>query len=464
MPPVVGAGTGAPQADTTAPLRDFLAAARGAGLRISPAESIDAVRTLEVVGYADRALMRDALGQVLAKTAAEKAAFEDCFERFFRRDAFRAAQPPSALPGDQAEQPAGDPQAGDPQAGEGGSALGRMLRQGDRAALSAALEAAAEEARIRDIRVFTQVNLFTRRMLERMGLGALERQIADGGPQAAGLREGLDWLRGEARAHVDRALQLFARGEAERFRAERLAQARLASLDRRDIARMQMLVRALARRLATRYSRPRRRALRGQLDVRRTLRRNMAWGGVPFRTVWKQKRIDKPRLMVLCDVSGSVAAVAQFLLLFVFSLREALSGLRAFAFSASLAEVTETLASQPIDQALAQVMATHGFGSSNYGACLEDFAQLALSDLDRQTTVIILGDGRGNRNPPRVELLRAIAERAKQVIWLNPEHPFAWGTGDSDMLRYQPHCRIATVCNSLAQLERVISDVLRQSA
>ena len=447
-------------------LLDFVRAARGTGIRISPAESIDAIEARNALGWEDRAALRDGLGLVLAKTAEEKAKLAECFDLFFARSDLRGGEAPpleAAAPENAApdQQPASGA-AGEPQGG-GGSALGNMLRNADLAELAARMERAAEESGVRNISVFTQVNLYARRMLERMGLQELDREIARGGPAAQQLRQGRDWLRGEARALVERNLALFARGETEKYREEMLRRARLSSLDRRDVARMRMLVRAMARRLAARYARPRKHARRGMLDARRTLRRNMPWGGIPFRTIWKTRKIEKPRLMVLCDVSGSVAAVAQFLLLFLWSLNEALSGLRAFAFSNRCIEVTEILNQLPIEQAGAEIMVQVGFGSSAYGASLEDFDRLALRDLNHQTTVLILGDARGNRTEARADLLRDIADRAKQVIWLNPEHPMAWGTGDSDMPRYRPYCKLATHCATLDQLERVIEDLLRAS-
>ena len=127
------------------------------------------------------------------------------------------------------------------------------------------------------------------------------------------------------------------------------------------------------------------------------------------------------------------------------------------------AEETITLL-QACEQAGAEIMVQVGFGSSAYGASLEDFDRLALRDLNHQTTVLVLGDARGNRTEARADLLRDIADRAKQVIWLNPEHPMAWGTGDSDMPRYRPYCKLATHCATLDQLERVIEDLLRASA
>lgn len=441
----------------TEPLRDFLRAARGAGLRLSPAESIDAMRAMQVVGWQDRTAVKDALGLVLAKTPAEKQALDQVFERFFA--------PPGAPPAapEQAPDVATQPQPGQGFGGGEGGGLAAQIEAGDLAALQAALAEAAAAENLRDIQVFTQVNLFTRRILERMGLREIEARIARG-EASAQLREGLDWLRGEARALVERNLALFGAPQLEAWREQRLRDARLGSLDRRDVERMRALVRTLARKLAARHARPRRQRLRGQLDARRTIRRNMPWGGVPFRTVWKQRVIEKPKLLVLADVSGSCAPLAQFLLLFLHELNAALSGLRAFAFAGGCIEVTELLDRLPIEAASAEIMARIGWGSSSYGASMEDFARLALGSIDHRTTVLVLGDARGNRTDPRVDLVQAISERAKQLVWLNPEPPLSWGSGDSDMLRYRPFCRLATQVNTLAQLERVVTDLLEKRA
>lgn len=443
------------------PLLDFFRAARSAGLRISPAETIDAVQAVQFVGFADRTRLRDTLGLVLAKTAEEKRAFAACFDLFFARSGFRdeATEADSTAP---PENPLGG--EGEGKGGDGG--LARMILAGDQAALAAAAEQAATETGVSNITIFTQVNLYTRRILERMGLGAVEREIAASpeAPRTARLRAGRDRLREQVKDLVQQNLLLYAQGRNEEFRERVLSRTRMAAIDRRDHDRMRLLVRAMARRLATQYGRKRKRDRRGVLDVRKTLRRNMGWEGVPFLTVWKQETIDKPKLVVLCDVSGSVAALAQFLLLFLYSLNEALAGLRAFAFSGSLADVSDLLEGLPIDRAIPAVMDRAGFGSSNYGRALADFEAGFMPLLDSQTTVIILGDGRGNRTDPRVDILARMANRAKQIVWLNPEVRTVWGTGDSDMLRYAHHCRVATVCNTLDQLDRVISDLLRDGA
>jgi uncharacterized protein with von Willebrand factor type A (vWA) domain len=445
------------------PLLDFFRAARSAGLRISPAESIDATRAAQVVGFADRERLKDTLAIVMAKTVEEKHEFGAVFDLFFKRGDFAAAAEPdaNAPPGPQ-PQP-GDEAGGGEGNGGGSGQLAEMLLAGDQAALAAAVEQAGQEAGLSNIALFTQVNLFTRRILERMGLQALERAIA-AAPEAertGRLRQGRERLREQVKEFVEQNLALYARGETEAFRARMLTQTRLSAIDRRDHERMRLLVRAMARRLATQYGRNRKRDRRGVLDVRRTLRRNMGWDGIPFLTIWKQERIQKPKLVVLCDVSGSVAAIAQFLLLFLYSLNEALSDLHAFAFSGNLVDVSEILERNPIETAIPEVMARAGFGSSNYGMALEDFEREHMRLLDSHTTVILLGDGRGNRTEARVDILTRMADRAKQIVWLNPEYRTLWGTGDSDMLRYAPHCRVTAVCNTLQHLERVIGELLR---
>jgi uncharacterized protein with von Willebrand factor type A (vWA) domain len=465
------------------PLRRFLQVARGAGLRISAAEGIDAARAVDLVGFADRAVLKDSLGLVLAKTPEEKAAYDEVFDIYFKRDEFAGGNDAAAedWPPSEREPPSdgangdgagGDGAGGDGMGGQGGQSLGSLLASDDRAALATAMEQAARESGIENIRFFTQKNLYARRILDRMGLRALERDLEAmrqaGTPEGLGrarfLEGKLEALRDSVRDFVERNLLLFARGDTEKFREELLKSARFSNLERRDLDRMRVLVRQMAKKLAARYAKTRRRRLRGQLDTRRTLRRNMGWGGIPFITVWKQKRNEKPRVMVLCDVSGSVAAMAQFLLMFMYAINEALSDIRSFAFAGSLIEVSEILEKGPVEEAITRIMSLIGFGSSNYGNSFADFEDGWMKFVTNKTTVIILGDARGNRTDPRTDVVGRLSQRSKRIIWLNPEYRSAWGTGDSDMYRYAPFCNLATVCNTLRHLERVIADILEDAA
>jgi len=466
-----------PQAPASEPLRRFLQVARGAGLRVSAGEGIDAARAVDIVGLADRAVLKDTLGLILAKTPDEKALYDEAFDLYFKRDEFTGkgdgteAGAEDDAPGQQPTSSLTGGPAGDGMGGQGGQSLGQLLMDDDRAALATMMEQAARETGIENIRFFTQRNLYARRIVDRMGLGALERDMEamrqSGTPEGLTRAQVLDGrieaLRDAVRDFVDRNLILFAKGDTEKFREELLKSARLSNLERRDLDRMRVLVRQMAKKLAARYAKTRRRRLRGQLDTRRTLRRNMGWGGVPFITVWKQKRIEKPRVMVLCDVSGSVAAMSQFLLMFLYALNEALSDIRSFAFSGSLIEVSEILEKQPVEEAITRIMSLIGFGSSNYGNAFADFEDGWMRHVTNKTTVIILGDARGNRTDPRTDIIGRLSARSKRIIWLNPEYRSAWGTGDSDMPRYSPFCGLVTVCNTLRHLERAITDLLEDA-
>ena len=445
-------------------LLGFIEVARSAGIAVSTAESLEVFRALELLGIDERQAVRDALEVLIVKTAEERERFGPCFERYFGLESPLGlpSAPSPARPNGGVPQPASEAERE-----QDGGALAQMLLADDRAALVRALYAAAVAADVGSIRQFTQTGAYVRRVLEALDVRQLEGLIArlrtNGSPEDAALADYLEARRdavGElARDLVERRLALRA-GDGDRLRDAFLMDARLTNVDPRDVERMRVLIRAIARRLATRYGRTRKRAQRGRLDVRHTMRRNVAFDGVPFRTSWKQRRIQKPRLVLLCDVSGSVSRVAHFFLLFVHGLSAALGDVRAFAFADRTLEVSEILRSARYEDALPAVMRELGFRSSDYGRSLAEFEGSWGDALDRKTTVIVLGDARTNYGDPRVDVVRRIAARAKRLIWLNPEPRAAWGTDDSAMLAYLPHCREARVCNRLRHLEQFAKDLL----
>lgn len=441
----------------------FFRAARGVGCRISPPESMDAMSAVAAIGYSDKERLRDALLLTIAKTPDEKAALAECFDLFFKSPEPKNLEEASS---DDDSSEGGEPEAGegaDAESGEQFGELAKLLMSGDRGAVASAMQAAADQAKLSEIRFFTQRGLFSSRILEAMGMERLESDIE--AQQAAGnqpqrLMNARDGLREAVRDMVNDAITLYTREGTEALRNDILRNVPLNRLERQDIERTRKLVGEMARRLRDKYNKPRRKKNRGRLDTRKTIRRNASWGGIPFITVWKQKRVDKPKIIALCDVSGSVARVAEFLLLFLYSLNEAISDIHTYAFSGRLVDVSEILDGNAIDKAMQDVMKTVGYGSSDYGKSFEDFEDGFMSEVTNRTTVIILGDGRTNNLDPRTDILRRISERARRVIWLNPEPRFAWGTGDSEMPRYEPYCTFMRTCGTVRQLERVVVDLM----
>ena len=482
-------------------LTDFIRALRAADLRISTSETIDAGAVLQLIGYDDRLLLRGALAQALAKTEDEKAAFAETFDRFF---AFRqidkpAGGPPSAQEPDGEGQGDGeanghDGQPGSPQQGEGGGAPGggggqsasggaegedgaepdlvALLESGDQARLAVALAEAARVEGLNQIRSFMQRGLFAYRIMQRMGLAGLDRVIHEEQGSAeperqqrgARLEAAREQLRGQVRDYVEKQMQLFTANAGRRLREDVLSQIRLTNLDQSDLRIMRELVRKMAKRLVALHSRRRKIDRRGVLDVRKTIRANIEFDGLMFHTKWKQERIDRPKVMAVCDISNSVAPVARFLLMFLYSVQEVLPKVRSFAFSNALGEITPLFESHDMDEALAEAIKRHGGGGTDYGQAFVDLAELALDDIDHRTTVLIMGDARSNYTDPRADILKLIHQRARRVLFLNPERKTSWDSGDSVMRSLTPYCDRAVSCASLRDLRRVVSDLMRSGA
>ena len=448
-------------------LHRFFRAARGAGVHVSPAESIDAMRAVAKVGFEERGILRDTLLLTLAKSEDEKKSLGACFDLFFSQP--EPSQPKDAnsengaanenqAPQNQVAQPAGGGQS------QNLGPLAQMLLSQDTSQLAAAIANAASAAGLSDIRYFTQRGLFSSRILEQMGIARLNDDLdaltADNPALAERLTAATDALRESVRDRVSQALLLFGREEAENLRNEILRNAPLARIEPRQIEEMRALIRQMARRLRERFSKPRKRQRRGHLDVRRTLRKNAAWGSVPFLTAWKRKHRDRPKIVALCDVSGSVARVSDFFLLLIHSLHEVVSDVRSFAFSGHLIEVSDVLESKSAEEAMREIMAKVGFGSSDYGSSFADFERQWMESVTPQTTVIVLGDARSNNLDPGADILRRISERSKRVVWLNPEGRMTWGWGDSEMPRYATFCNLVRQCATAQQLERAVSDIV----
>lgn len=460
-------------------LTEFVTLLRRNGLRTSPAEVADAVNAIALLGYDDRQRFHDALAGTLAKSWQDGPVFERCFENFFRFTAddasmtAAAAPSPPPLPEDlqflfgqgQGGGSGGSRGGGAPIPGVAPSALGEQMLNEDSSRLALTLAAALSGTELSRMQVMTQKGLFGRRVLLGMGLADLEReleQLKNQAPAQAALRAellqaGLDRLRRRVREEVERYFQI-ARAQN---RDDIVKTTDFALL--RESEEVRAVIRRMAKRLITLHRRREKRAARGILDVRATLRRNLAHDGVLMEPRWRRVRKDRPRIMAVCDVSRSVSQYARFLLLFLYGLQEVIPRLRSFVFATTLHEVTELFAGHDIEAALDLTLERYGFGSSDYGRAFADLEGLALAGIDRRTTVVILGDARNNNGEARLDLLRQVHDRARQVIWLNPEDRNRWGSGDSEMLRYASCCSHAYSCRSLQDLERIVDRLLRSA-
>ena len=455
-------------------LLSFVQYLRGKKIPVSPADTLDAVEVAELTGYADKTLLKNGLAAALAKSKDDLTLFEAAFDEYFHPSAqqLRANQSPHRTDGD-SEAPtmeSGTPPDEqhsepnlDPLEDLRGNALFDALESQDETSLSVAIETAAAEAKVEEISLFTQRGQYVRKMLDALGDEALREaaiEFEQSEPAAFEAVQALrEQLRERVRDRVERAYLIHASAATEDLLDESLSKLKLGNVDHSQMARLKRLMDRMARKLAARHGRRRRRFRRGKLHVAETVRRAIPTDGVPFHPYWRKTERKRPQIMAICDVSGSVAAYAKFLLMFLYALQDVLPRTRSFAFSAALGEVSDLFAQLPVEEAIERVNLKYG-GATDYGRALQDFSDLAMAEVNSATTIIILGDARNNQADPRVDLLGEIKARAKQVIWLNPESLRLWGTGDSEMLLVKRHCHLARECHNLKQLERIIDKLL----
>ena len=445
-------------------LRDFIHILRSSDLRVSTSESIDAMNVVSEIGFEDRSLLKHSLSFSLAKTLREKEIFNECFDNFFEENYMNLSE--DKLPQKNNEKDSEISDLGVLDKNE--NSLEELYNNSDRTSLMTTMALAAREANLQDIRLFTQVGMFTRKIFDEMGLEKLNNDIFQASREGNIKRERdlkniRENLRLEIREYIENQVKLRTSNTGKQLREDALSQMRLTQADKSDYKIMSGIIKKMARRLISVHSRRKRKSQRGLLDIRSTIRTNQEYDGILFETVWKKTKVDRPKIVALCDVSGSVANVSRFFLMFLHSLTEILPNVRTFAFSNKAGEVTDLFENKEIEVAAAETLLLNGGGSTDYGQAFVDLEGLIENNIDRKTTVIILGDARSNYGDPRCDVLKTIQEKSKRILFLNPEPKSVWGTGDSEMLRFVPYCSKSKVCSSLFDLERVVDDMLRSS-
>ena len=437
----------------------FVRALRKADIRVSPAETLDAFSVLKQIGIADRSFLKDALSLVLAKTLNEKKLFADAFERFFNQLGFREP-PKQSMVDSKKEQSLPDSlptEIGEPLA----NAVKELIR-GNREPLTDALQRIANDLNIQDIRTLREKQGFALAIGERMGLPRLNQYLLED-PDAQSndlLRYIYQYMRRQVKDFVDRQYALHVDPTSKRSVLEAALKNSLNYLPPEYYEEVHRVVEKLAERLKQSYRKRNRRSQRGMLEFRRTMRDNMGNDGNIVTLRWRKVKREKSTVYVICDVSNSMAAIARFLLLFLYELVDVLPQVRAFAFSGQLGEVTSVLQSRSTEAAIEETLFDWGKGNTDYGRAIRDFRALCGKDLDRRSTIVVLGDGRSNFYEAELPHFAELSRRVKRVFWLNPEARSQWREGDSEMYRYAPYCNDILLCNQLQHIERFADRLL----
>jgi uncharacterized protein with von Willebrand factor type A (vWA) domain len=455
-------------------LDGFVRAVREAGIPVGISQAVDAAEILTVVDLLDREQLRHGLAAVLLQRAAQRPTYDVLFDLWW---------PLSDRPVFSDEQADGEDEDGD--AGESTLDLPGSddadLSELMRARLLELLMDGDEEALRRFARMAVDrlgrgqpspsgQSFFSYRVLRALSPDTLVSQLLAGlltGGDRGGLaeqvarqtvKERLAALRNAIEAEVRRRTAAEkGRDKVAKNAVRPLAdQVDFLRAQAADLAELRRAVAPLARRLAVRLSARRRLGREGRLDFRKTVRASLGTGGVPVITHHRPRKVHKPELVVLCDVSGSVAGFSHFTLMLTQALREHFTGVRAFAFVDTTDEVTRFFRpGADVVDAVARIgreADVVGFdGHSDYGTAFEVFADRWASAVGPKTSLLVLGDGRTNYRPPGLPVLADLVRRSRSAHWLNPEPRRLWGSGDSAADRYGDVIDMVE-CRNAAQL------------
>jgi uncharacterized protein with von Willebrand factor type A (vWA) domain len=451
----------------TAAIAEFARKLRWLGLEVSTAEAADATRAVAGADLLDRNQVRGRLQATLVKRAADIPTFEAAFDLLF--PALTPSPAERAEAAASQESASGAPQAGEQAAPDLLARLVSMLRGETGAGMSQlAAEVVSAYGGLQEGQVAGSQRYYEYRIMRQLDLSTLlqraMRQDGDALPPGLGRQlAGLEQHKRMEELRAEIAAELRARLAELRGPQPALDQLRESILDEEflragpaELAAMREIVRPLARRLAATARRRRRMNRAGKLDVRRTMRRSLAAGGVPLDPAWRRRHRSRPRLLVLCDVSGSVAEFAKFTLSLLNALHAELPRLRSYVFADGFAEVTDIVQSSTgvIDTRLllSRPGVVRGDGHSDYGAVLRQFLEQQGGELSRDCVLIICGDARANYRPERADVLRSVQGRVRAIHWLNPEPAVEWNTADSRIGAYEPYCASVTEVRTLRQL------------
>ena len=451
---------------------DFVQALRASGIRVSLAESEDSFRASKIIGVANRGQFKSALRLTLVKEEKDQENFERLFPLFFGTEV-----PPTldAISEMTKEDTQSLLEALERMAEElTPEALRRILENllkgqplsqddldqlGQQAGLrmaSSPRDASRMERRMGRTLGLEKLMDALMELLEELSASGMDGELLDRLAETAGINR--EALEEQIRKEVGKAIARRMQDDYEKKEPiDDVMELPFRGLDEREAERLRDEVRRLASRLRSRAALRHRKARKGRIDMRGTMRTNMRYGGVPLE-LKKKRRVIKPKLLLICDVSTSVRHCAEFMLSLIYQLQDQVARARSYAFIDRLVEISLWFDEHPPQKAVELVLddLQAGYYNTDLGASLAMLCRDHLNHIDRNTTVIVLGDGRNNFNDPRLDCLDTIKNHCRRLVWMNPEAPYLWGSGDSDMPAYQPYCDTLHEVGNLSKLANAV--------
>lgn len=455
---------------------DFVRALRAAGIRISLAESMDAMNSVREIGITDRDFFRVAMKTTLVKEAKDQPTFDEFFPLFFSSNTPPMQDAAEGMSPDDQErlQEALDALTPEAMAQALRDLLERLLN--GEAFTQEELKDAGRQIGLQQASDMYQRAWFERRMNRQMGMQQLQslieqllEMLQQAGMDSQSLQELAETMQQNAAGLSEQISQFVGASLAERM-AERepkpkddLLDVSFSQLSDSDMETMRGEIRRLAARLRSRAALRQKRAKTGKLDPRRMMRANMRYDGVPIEVKYKTKHV-KPCLVLICDLSTSMRYCAEFLLTLIYELQDQVTRTNSFIFISDMSDISMTFNEMQPRQAVEAVLTEHrpGYYSTDLGNSLNTFKRDHMTTITGRTTVIVLGDGRNNYNNPRLDVMGEMMRKSRRLIWFNPEHPSQWGQGDSDMHRYAPLShgvyRVTNLRELAAAVDKILAD------
>ncbi|MEE9275043.1 MAG: VWA domain-containing protein, partial [bacterium] len=416
---------------------DFVQALRASGVRVSLAESEDSFRASSILGVSNRDHFRSALRLTLVKEEKDLGTFERLFPLFFgtgvpptldalaemgEEDARKLLDALARLAEDLSPEELrrllenllrGKPLSQDD--------LENLGRQAGLPMASRPGEAPWMERRMERSLGLQKLMDALMELLEELGMAGMAEELLDRLALTAGMNR--EALEEQLRNEVGKGIARRMREEYEKQDPiDDVMELPFRGLDEREADRLREEVRRLASRLRSRAALRHRRARKGRIDMRGTMRANLRYGGVPL-VLKRRRRVIKPKLIVVCDVSTSVRHCAEFMLTLIYELQDQVARARSYAFIDRLVDISLWFDEHPPRKAVEMVLVElrSGHYNTDLGASLAMLCRDHLGGIDSRTTVIFLGDGRNNYNDPRLDCLGDIKARCRKIVWMNPE-------------------------------------------
>ncbi|HNZ64717.1 MAG TPA: VWA domain-containing protein [Smithella sp.] len=454
-------------------IQQFVGCCRASGMRISTSEVLDSLKQMRLIDPTDEQQFRSLLRSNFAKSMRDVQHFDRLYHLFFHEMRMEMSDMRQAADYSEQIKKSAEILKRMPHDNPIFDAVVDFLQGNPMALLQEMRRIQTEEEAVmlrfnlgplgNRLNIMLQINKAASAARALVEDHDMKTDSAAGRELAAYFEERVETARSMLVYEPDQSKSGAKKTKTEEQKLRGLGEKSFSSFTREEVEEMRDAIDKLVRKLKNIVSRRYAVRNRGSIDVKKTLRASAKYNGVPVEIKYRRKAKRKSRIVTLCDVSGSVWAAARFMLNLLYALQDCFDKVNSFVFIDRLSEVTGIFEEHDINEAIRLVLEKPDINynaSTDYGETLRNFKKDYMERLTKKTTLIIVGDGRTNYMNPEDAILGQMRERCRRVIWLNPEQENLWGSGDSEIKSYIPHCHEVRQCRNVNQLFSFIEELV----